>query len=577
MQDSGIDSSLLQWIKNIDEQAGNLSLASVKEIVNSLTQLIENDKFITFLWERYRYLRGNIYVQFDPEQAPFCLHRSPEGDISFPQIRLPWLRINDDQVTMDEKRDKMEGAISVTNNLETSSKRLATWLRKKSGRVAVVPWGELVFFRLYSPNHPFLPSTEQLSALERWLSSGYAKDIAGELLPNDVDRYLERVKQGFSPSEDEVKTAQELVRFNPILEVDFLNTRNLLFFPVGRYYALLGSREWVDVFCIVSLYDEEKLHLRNEIILLLRRLTHLGVEYSRQAEAVRQAAQNQWLLLFVNVSHSLKAPVSLLEHYINQNKAELQSHYDHITAPLSRLSRVVAHHAKKPIEARREIEGKVISGAEIKRRLEAVIKTVIDYAKQHQSAAKFDPSDAQRSLLNPPVLVEAEADENCVYWHEVIMEDIYLYEDLLNAFRYFDYPAPEATPLPLVCLLRKQDKGSGLELVIANPARSGEELYEEDITGFYGWISWGTDPKALNKFRHIAFNEWYKPYFERKLPKKRELPKYVELKNWHETLVSHYQECYQDVTYYWVKYLLKKQEVTQDDFKGANWEGTNFA
>ena len=559
---------LFEWIRKIDEVATNCLSSPGEQSIPGLVadldkQVIRDEGFMNFLWDEYGYVYGNLYVQLGSSQPPRPWHRLPEDERRVPHIALPWYTKSNGKPRLleEEKRQKLEGEIAAQN--VTSSERLVRWLRahETDGHTEViVPWGEIIFFRLYCDGPPFQPNGEHIGALEKWLKAeNVSRPVASELFPKNIKQFLNQVENGFQPSCEDREAAANLARVNPVLEIDMLDSRTLLLFRAGRYYAPLNQPPWGDIFCLVAFHTNKELQPGEvtQIKVLFRRLAHLGIEYPRQMIATERTAEDQWGFLNWHVSHQLQRPVAYLRRYIEKMKSSPDERVKEICELERRvvyIEELVNYYRLKPKEV---IEGvEVLRGEKIKEEVEKSIDWVIQYARESDYAG-FKVADAERALLNPPVLMEEAASKVEVYWHTALFRDDYLREDILNAFRYFNYPAPEMQPLPFVCLIKTSE--SGLELILANPARHDtldSALYENN--GAEALRTSG--PLSLARFRHWYFRQNFSSYFLREVAESRErLPDHNEVSRWHPNLgdLRKYPAC-SPIEFYWVKYTLKK-------------------
>jgi hypothetical protein len=283
------DNPFWSWVREIDSIANVAD--SLETIVKRLQNLLENQKFYEFLYDRYSYVRGNFYV----DESSVNFNNSPGTDVrrlherSERQIQLPWVKTDGGRlmlVSPDERRKKEEEI----ERLGTSSKLLIKWLSEhKSSRYVLISEGELVFFALFTiPD--FSPSEQQIQSLEEWLKTEEANQIAGSLYPRNYGKFIESLRNGkFKPSRKDKELAKQFQRCNIELELQHLKNKYILFFPTGRLYSEHQTPFVMPVYCLLVFQDNKFIHKIDEIILLFQKISAVGIEYGQQINITARA------------------------------------------------------------------------------------------------------------------------------------------------------------------------------------------------------------------------------------------------------------------------------------------------
>lgn len=272
------------WHDTIDQLVFDPFAARIEECTQRINTILSDSSpkgLPAFLWRTFSYVNGNAY--FLSPDGPFRpSHRvSPTepklGNSDAYQIRLPWLRIFRDDaggpapishlerqehpgryteigpsdtpgIATRAEEDAFERDYPGLDVTENTPFLCQSWLEAHPKHVRVVIFEpELVFFRLYLDPAGYRPSPDQLAGLRGWLvgSPEEARLVTGPLYPADPDAFVRGIESGdwAGPRPDEVEAAAARRRCNPVREMHFWDSRNLLFFPTGRVYLPGRSSE----------------------------------------------------------------------------------------------------------------------------------------------------------------------------------------------------------------------------------------------------------------------------------------------------------------------------------------------
>lgn len=542
------DSTLYGWLRRIDEIQARYA-HSIENLVQELNSFVNSDEFVEFLWSRYGYVRGNLYVQLNPQEPPKSWHRLPEDDRIVPAFFLPWLGFDQNgqpYLIGENDRSKIEAKIDTRERFATSTETLVRWLRNHEPEGCteiIVPRGEMVFSRLFANGRRPAFKEGDLEALRDWLDTEEARLLAKELLPPNIECFLKSVAENtFRPTKGDRSRALRLRRINPVLELDELNNQAILFFRAGAYYAFLREPPWVDIFCLVALRSVPKPEQVAELKILFRRLAHLGVEYTRQQSAnemggIRIIEQ----VLSDEVHHIKKAVAHLRQEIIQRNPNP-----NRLLRLVDRVSNLVGF---LPVKAD-EIIPKITcaSGEEIGEALDEVVKEVIAFAEVAPDVAFLPLEDARRAIESAKhAVVEDGAREVGVRWHKTLFQEKYFYEDILNALRYSGYPAKDLPPLPLVRRVSISRTGEGLEVLIANPVTPSKcKVLESRMRG--------SQIAPLRFIYHVMFNRYFTGHFRREIPNtEQDLLTCEAVRKLGYNIDNRYDK---DIKFFWVRYTL---------------------
>ncbi len=303
---------LQYWKDQVDYDY--LRSKSVEECAKRIGSIIESKEFIHFLWQEFSYWRGNIYVS-SPDGHFECLHRDiNKKKVDF-QIRVPWLCIHKDisgslkpevkngykrinfsefpVIVSEDFRDENEQRLLDKTQKEviTSSTLLFEWLNKRKGNseialledlCIIVTEGEMIFFRIFTdPDYLNKITRRELVLLTAWIKDNtHNPDVKG-LLVSGADKFLNQVKnRELKVTVEQHELAWATARMNPKREMTILRSRNIIFFPCGRFYTPDGLSE---VFFLGSFYNTRKM-LDNmlSIVGLFSDLAYKGISLYQQ-------------------------------------------------------------------------------------------------------------------------------------------------------------------------------------------------------------------------------------------------------------------------------------------------------
>jgi hypothetical protein len=456
------------------EAIASSSEPSVSALARRLQrEVLDDDEFHQFLWERYGYCGGNVYVLAPegPTESLYCLHRGrPESEagLELPppesQIQLPWLNIFNypQSVWLDatrdrpqpfgyrhwqviaprahpsqlptKQRDALEGAIA---NFGSRIHRLveawdAPGHRLAKGDTLIVAPGEILFFRLFEPSAPAVRlDDKEARALRAWIDSPEGQETALRVLSAEkgedraLKRLLSEAKAGtFRPSAAQVDEAKQWVRCDPVLQADVLGVLRLAFFPAGRMYTNNGVRR---LFCLLMFWRWERIRDERllELTILFRKIVNVGVELPQQEHEFTTRLRNQVDLTWEDVSHGTVGPINRAVALVKGLNVG-QNERDKILSHLKAVQDTYALHRelKRSDAIKRQIaNGAGVTAGEFVARVRRILADVHDYGLQcggsNGSAADFDPESVERALVYCVAPGIASLEQTRFYFHEI--------------------------------------------------------------------------------------------------------------------------------------------------------------
>ncbi len=290
-----------------------LASSGVEDCAERITDIIESPDFLSFLWKEFSYWRANIYTS-DPDGHFECLHRGIDNKRLAFQIRVPWLCIHMDnngtlspkleraykvirnsekpQLADENFRDEYEAKLFDKRQREeiTSSTRLYHWyknhckdMRRFNELCIVVTEGEMLFYRLMTD----LDFRGQITAREtnkviEWINDNAKNnDVINLISPLKVADFIKSLHgKKITLTTDRVDLAWDTTKINPKREMTILKSRNIVFFPCGKFYS---HDHLSEVFFLGSFYDTKKmLDNISAIIALFSDLAFKGISLYEQ-------------------------------------------------------------------------------------------------------------------------------------------------------------------------------------------------------------------------------------------------------------------------------------------------------